>query len=149
MPCSLRLSGQSSSQKIRAGGKEEIRRFCSTKGGEGPPGYDPHAGDFRGSEGISEQMTFKCMQEAFLCRVCVCVCTRLHLLHWGCQRAEHKERSRARGVLTSSLVVVHADSLQLQVTVAMVTASGVDAVLIADDFPKLEIEKEARDGLAS
>ena len=31
----------------------------------------------------------------------------------------------------------------------MVTASGVDAVLIADDFPKLEIEKEARDGLAS
>ena len=52
-------------------------------------------------------------------------------------------------VLTSSLVVVHVDSLQLQVTVSMVTASGVDAMLIADDFPKLEMEKEARDGLAS
>lgn len=59
--------------------------FCSTKGGEGPPGHDPHAGDFRGSEGISEQLTFKCMREACLCRVCV------FLLHWGCQRAEHKE----------------------------------------------------------
>ena len=51
--------------------------------------------------------------------------------------------------LTSGLIVVHVDSLQLQVTVSMVTASGVDAMLIADDFPKLETEKEARDGLAS
>ena len=40
--------------------------------------------------------------------------------------------------LTSSCIVVHMDSLQLQVTVAMVTASGVDAVLIAYHLPKLK-----------
>ena len=43
--------------------------------------------------------------------------------------------------ITGGLVVVHIDSLQLQVTVSMVTASGVDAVLIADDFPKLRHRK--------
>lgn len=76
--------------------------------------------------------------------MCVCSC------YTGAAREPNTRRGgRARGVRTSGLVVVHVDSLQLQVTVAMVTASGVDAVLIADDFPKLEIEKEARDGLAS
>ena len=40
--------------------------------------------------------------------------------------------------LTSSFIVVHIDSLQLQVTVAMVTASGVDAMLIAYHLPKLK-----------
>lgn len=77
---------------------------------------------------------------------CVCVCS--------CYTGAARERNTGEGaeheaVLTSSFVVVHVDSLQLQVTVSMVTASGVDAMLIADDFPKLETEKEARDGLAS
>ena len=86
------LYGQSSSQKIPARCKEQIRGgFCSTKGGEGLPGHDPNAGNFRGSEGISEQLTFKCMQGTFLCRVCV------FLLHWGCQRTEHRRGGRARG----------------------------------------------------
>lgn len=40
--------------------------------------------------------------------------------------------------LTSSFIVVHIDSLQLQVTVTMVTASGVDAMLIAYHLPKLK-----------
>ena len=84
------------------------------------------------------------MQGTFLCRVCVCSC------YTGAAREQNTgEGAGHAAVLTSSLVVVHVDSLQLQVTVSMVTASGVDAMLIADDFPKLETEKEARDGLAS
>ena len=76
---------------------------------------------------------------------CVCVPATLGLPENGTQeRGPSTWQS-----LTSSLIVVHVDSLQLQVTVSMVTASGVDAMLIADDFPKLETEKEARDGLAS
>ena len=76
--------------------------------------------------------------------MCVCSC------YTGAAREQNTgEGAGHAAVLTSSLVVVHVDSLQLQVTVSMVTASGVDAMLIADDFPKLETEKEARDGLAS
>ena len=43
--------------------------------------------------------------------------------------------------ITGGLIVVHIDSLQLQVTVSVVTASGVDAMLITDDFPKLRHRK--------
>ena len=67
-------------------------------------------------------------------------------LHFWGQSLGEQGRVKA---ITGGLVVVHVDSLQLQVTVSMVTASGVDAMLIADDFPKLEMEKEARGGLAS
>lgn len=42
----------------------------------------------------------------------------------------------ARGI-TSGFVVVNIDSLQLQITVSMVTASGVNPMFITDDLPKL------------
>lgn len=42
-------------------------------------------------------------------------------------------------MLTGSLVVVDADSVQLQVAVAMVGSSRVDAVLITDHLPELQI----------
>lgn len=42
---------------------------------------------------------------------------------------------------TCGLIVVHIDSLQLQITVSMVTASGVDPMLITDDLPKLRHSK--------
>ena len=41
----------------------------------------------------------------------------------------------------AGLVVVDIDPLQLEVRVSMVCASGVNAVLIGDDFPKLKKEK--------
>ena len=61
----------------------------------------------------------------------------LGLHFWGQSLGE------ARGVkaITGGLIVVHIDSLQLQVTVSVVTASGVDAMLITDDFPKLRHRK--------
>lgn len=43
--------------------------------------------------------------------------------------------------VTGGLIVVHIDSLQLQVTVSVVTASGVDAMLITDDFKTETQEK--------
>lgn len=39
---------------------------------------------------------------------------------------------------TCGLIVVDIDPLQLQVTVAMVCASGVDAMFVTDHLPKLE-----------
>jgi len=42
---------------------------------------------------------------------------------------------------TGGLVVVHIDALQLQVAVTMVGAGGIDAVLIGDDLPELQIER--------
>lgn len=44
-------------------------------------------------------------------------------------------------VVTSGFIVVHIDSLQLQVTVSMVTAGGVDTVLITDHLPELRQKK--------
>lgn len=41
--------------------------------------------------------------------------------------------------LTGGLVVVDIDSLQLEVTVAVVSTSWVNAVLVADHFPELVI----------
>merc|ERR1711997_1433138 len=38
---------------------------------------------------------------------------------------------------SSSLIVVHVDPLQLEVTGAIVAAGGVDTVLVADDLPEL------------
>ena len=38
----------------------------------------------------------------------------------------------------TGLVVVNIDPLQLEVRVAMVGASGVNTVLVGDDFPKLK-----------
>lgn len=45
--------------------------------------------------------------------------------------------SLQRGV-TGGFIVVDIDPLQLQLTVPVVAARGVDAVLIADDLPELE-----------
>ena len=45
---------------------------------------------------------------------------------------------------TCGLIVVHVDALQLQVTVAMVSASGIDAVLIRDDL-KLHVATSRQD----
>ena len=38
---------------------------------------------------------------------------------------------------TAGLVVVHVDALQLQVTVTLVGAGGVDTVLVRDNLPEL------------
>jgi len=45
------------------------------------------------------------------------------------------------GDLTSGLIVVDTDPVQLQVTVSVVSPCGIDAMLIADDFPKLRTQK--------
>ena len=50
-------------------------------------------------------------------------------------------KAKSIEIVTSSFIVVHVDSPQLQVTVSMVTASGVYPMLITDDLPKLEILK--------
>ena len=39
--------------------------------------------------------------------------------------------------LTSGLIVVDVDSLQLQIGVTVVCASGVNSVLVTDDLPEL------------
>lgn len=57
------------------------------------------------------------------------------LSHFLCHSMESKADIQT---LTSSFIVVHIDSLQLQVTVTMVTAGGVDAMLIAYHLPKLK-----------
>jgi len=41
---------------------------------------------------------------------------------------------------TSGLVVVHVDALQLEVRVAVVGSSGVDSVLVGNDFPELSTD---------
>lgn len=41
-----------------------------------------------------------------------------------------------------SLIVVDVDALQLEVGVSVVGASWVNAVLIGDDFPELELEEK-------
>ena len=46
-------------------------------------------------------------------------------------------KAKSIEIVTSSFIVVHVDSLQLQVTVSMVTASGVYPMLITDDLPNL------------
>lgn len=46
-------------------------------------------------------------------------------------------------IITSGFIVVYIDSFQLQITVSMVTASGVDTMLITDDLPKLRHKKSA------
>lgn len=56
----------------------------------------------------------------------------------GCFLCHGMESETDIQTLTSSFIVVHIDPLQLQVTVAMVTASGVDAMLIAYHLPKLK-----------
>ena len=56
--------------------------------------------------------------------------------------AKKQNQTKNTEIITSSFVVVHIDSLQLQVTVSMVTASGVDPMLIADDLPKLGRKKK-------
>lgn len=68
---------------------------------------------------------------------------------WRPPRTESKRRGPRVPAVTSGFIVVHVDPLQLQVAVAMVTASGVDAMLVADDLPKLGRKGEPRDGLAS
>lgn len=55
--------------------------------------------------------------------------------HFLCHSMESKADIQT---LTSSFIVVHIDSLQLQVAVTMVTASGVDAMFIAYHLPKLK-----------
>ena len=40
--------------------------------------------------------------------------------------------------LTSGLIVVHVDALQLQVGVTVVTSRWIDAVFVRDDFPELK-----------
>jgi len=47
--------------------------------------------------------------------------------------------------LTSSLIVVHVDSLELKIGVTVVGASWVDTVLIGDDLPELKDKEEASD----
>lgn len=47
----------------------------------------------------------------------------------------------SRMQLTCGLIVVDTDPVQLQVTVSMVSACGVNAVLIADHFPELQKTK--------
>ena len=42
------------------------------------------------------------------------------------------------GQPTGGLIVVNADSVQLQVAVPIVASCGVDSVLITDHLPKLE-----------
>lgn len=80
-----------------------------------------------------QQLAFEMnMQEAYLCYVHVP--RTFHLPHHGKQGFLGTHIL----LLTSSLIVVHVDSLQLQVTVSMVTACGVDPMLIADDLPKLK-----------
>lgn len=69
----------------------------------------------------------------------VCVPSTSHLPQYGKQ--DRSESKKIIQIITSSFVVVHVDSLQLQVTVSMVTASGVDPMLITDDFPKLGYSK--------
>ena len=44
------------------------------------------------------------------------------------------------GQPTGGLIVVNADSVQLQVAVSVVCASWVDSMLIADHFPELQAE---------
>lgn len=46
--------------------------------------------------------------------------------------------------LTRSLVVVDADTLQLQVRVSHIVATGVDSVLITDDLPELSGERRGQ-----
>lgn len=41
---------------------------------------------------------------------------------------------------TCGLIVVDTNPVQLQVTVSMVGPRGIDAMLIADDFPELQME---------
>lgn len=41
-------------------------------------------------------------------------------------------------ILTRGFVVIYIDSLQLQIRVTMVGSSWVNAMLIGNDFPKLE-----------
>jgi hypothetical protein len=48
---------------------------------------------------------------------------------------------RAFKSITSGFIVVYIDSFQLQITVSMVTASGVDTMFITDDLPKLRHKK--------
>lgn len=55
--------------------------------------------------------------------------------HFLCHNMESKPDTQT---LTSSFIVIYIDSLQLQVTVAMVTACGVYAMLIAYHLPKLQ-----------
>lgn len=47
-------------------------------------------------------------------------------------------------VFTRSLIVVDADSVQLQVAVSMVGSSRVDAVLITDHLPELHSGHEVK-----
>lgn len=77
------------------------------------------------------------MQEAFPCH--------LHVPNTLClpQNRKQGEGAGKLPIITGSFIVVHVDSLQLQVTVSMVTARGVDPMLIADDLPKLAIKKTA------
>jgi hypothetical protein len=44
-------------------------------------------------------------------------------------------------ILTCGLIVVDIDALQLQVRVPVVSASGVDAVLVRDHLPELKNKK--------
>lgn len=42
--------------------------------------------------------------------------------------------------LTCGLVVVDADPVQLQVAVSVVSSCGINAMLVADHFPELQME---------
>lgn len=70
----------------------------------------------------------------------------MFLVHCNCHSMESKTDWKANHmqIITSSFIVVHIDSLQLQITVSMVTASGVNPMLITDDLPKLEIKKKRK-----
>lgn len=87
----------------------------------------------------------------------------------GTRLAEHKvvgpedlaERSRSHRVhgaglqidkdsaghvlATGRLIVVHIDALQLQVAVTVVGAGGIDAMLIGDDLPELQMRNGSKE----
>ena len=52
-------------------------------------------------------------------------------------RLQIYQHSAGHVLATGGLVVVHVDALQLEVRVAMVSAGGVNAVLIGNHFPEL------------
>ena len=48
-------------------------------------------------------------------------------------------------ILTSGLIVVDVDSLQLKVRITVVRASGINAVFVGDDLPELKRITDSHD----
>ena len=55
-------------------------------------------------------------------------------------RLEVRENRAEHITATGGLVVVHADTLKLEIRVTVVRACGVDAVLVREDLPELGID---------